>query len=579
MKKILLLIAAVGMTLAAAAQEGAQTTGLRAVFRNGQTFLTWREATPAASYRVYRSTQPFMSVEQLTDGALIATVHEHSSLNLMASINRLALSRVPRDQAYAIPERRYFVISDGAAPLDDATGLYVHTAHADEIAYYAVTAVHEGKELRTLTAANVIASGLRERVEPVTAIAQNEEGDYVHWTDHVGTPHYPAMAPGPGGSFNFRVHGARTGAPRALIGVLHGALFQFNTPDRDRYAKLDGAEGDRAVRVALDQPLVRGRIEGIDLEKLGLAGENRGGGMPPGWQGAEARVLWTLDWVAAHYPVDRARFSLRGESMGGMGSIAIAMNNPERFAAFHAYVPVFGSEQGGGAGVAAMMRFNAYDAVKRAPEREFPFIAVTAGRADHIVRWDDKVEFARFANAQRLGFAFYWDAREHAYENVAIYTPVWGEPGGQPVFDLTRFSLRESYPALANLSANDDIGTHNPLAVRPSERGPLDAPGLGDLVGTINGQFDWTDVVDEPARYEITLRLREVSRRDEATADVTPRRTQQFHPAPGTHCVYRVEGEGKVVAQGEVVADAHGRVEITRVPLTRRGTRLMIEAR
>lgn len=559
------------------AAETAAVRDVRVAFRNGQTFLTWREASATATYRVYRSTEPFTSPEQLNDATLLATVHEHSSVNLMASINRLALSRVPRAETYAIPERNYFVIADGAAPLDEATGLYVHTAKAEERAYYAVTAVQDGEEVKRLDE-NVSTSAVAERVEAVTAIAQNDRGDYVHWTDHIGTPHYPAMAATPGGYYNFRVHGSRSGTPRALIGVLHGALFQFNTPDRERYAKVDGAEGDRAVRVALDLPLLRGSIEGFESEKLRfLGGGGPGSGMPAGWPGAEARVLWTLDWVASHYPVDSDRTALRGESMGGMGSIAIAMSHPDRFAAFHAYVPVFGSEEGGGRGAAAMMRFNAYAAVKREPQRDFPFIIVTAGRADHIVGWDDKLEFARFANAQRLGFVFYWDAREHAYENVQTYRPVWGEPDGAATMDLTRFSLRESYPAVANLSANDDLGTHNPLAVRPAERGPLDAPGMGDLVGTINGQVDWSDIVDEPTRYEITLRLTEVSRRDQATADVVPRRTQRFRPTAGAACHFRVMGRDGAIAEGIVNADAQGRVEIKDARITRDGTRLIVE--
>jgi len=217
--------------------------------------------------------------------------------------------------------------------------------------------------------------------------------------------------------------------------------------------------------------------------------------------------------------------------------------------------------------------------VKRAPATDFPFIVVTAGKADHIVRWDDKVEFARFANAQRLGFIFYWDAREHAYENVAKYTPVWGEPQGRPTIDLTRFSLHESYPAIANLSANDDLGTKNPLAVRPAERGPLDAPGIGDLVGTINGQVDWADIVDTTDCYEITMRLTQLSARNQATADVTPRRAQHFRLEAGRACAWRVESAGRVVAEGAVSADPQGRVEVKGVPLTRSDARLIIQAR
>jgi dienelactone hydrolase len=553
-----------------------QVSQVHAFFREGQTFLTWDEPAPDAQYRVYRSTQPFTSPHQLAETALVATVHEHSSLNLMASINRLALSRVPAGQEYRMPERKNFVIVPGEAPLGESTGLHVYTAKKDETAYYVVTAVHAGAELRTI-GGNCLRTGIAERVEPVGAVAQDDAGDFVHWVDATGTPHYPAMADRPGGAFNFRVHGPRTGAPRALIGVLHGALFQYNTPDAARYAKLDGAEGDRAVRVALDAPLMRGRIEGLDLARFGYGGEARG--MPRGWGDATARVLWTLDWVAAHYPVDPDRVSLRGESMGGIGALSIALAQPDRFAAFHAYVPVVGGGSAGTPATRGLARFSAYDAVRQHPDTDFPYILITAGRADHIVGWDDKVEFARFADTERLGFAFYWDAREHAYENVAKYTPVWGEPAGQPTADLSRFSRRQSYPVLSGLSARDDLGTKNSLAVKPTERGPLDAPGMGDLVGTINGQVDWEreTIVDEAGRYEITLRLLEFSRRDEATADVTPRRTQQFRPAAGDACRFRVEAAGRVIAEGVVTAGAHGRVTVPQVPLTRPGTRLVIE--
>ena len=130
--------------LAMSAQETSQVTALRAEFRHGQTFLTWHEPSPTANYRVYRSTQPFTGANQLTEDTLVATVREHSSLNLMASINRLDLSKVPRTEAYAISRRNYFVVADGAVPLGDDTGLLVLTAYRDEPAYYAVTAVHDG---------------------------------------------------------------------------------------------------------------------------------------------------------------------------------------------------------------------------------------------------------------------------------------------------------------------------------------------------------------------------------------------------------------------------------------------------
>jgi hypothetical protein len=57
----------------------------------------------------------------------------------------------------------------------------------------------------------------------------------------------------------------------------------------------------------------------------------------------EADVMAVLDWVLSVYPIDRAKVTITGASMGGTGTSAIALHHPDRFAAaeplcgYHSY--------------------------------------------------------------------------------------------------------------------------------------------------------------------------------------------------------------------------------------------------
>ena len=142
---------------------------------------------------------------------------------------------------------------------------------------------------------------------------------------------------------------------------------------------------------------------------------------------------------------------------------------------------------------------------------------------------------------------------------------------------VVTFSRRQSFPAVDQLSIDNDPGTVN-FAVRPPARPPLDSPGAGDFVGTFNGAVNWTreTVVDTPQRWEITLNLLPFAKADRATASVTPRRLQQFRVEAGR--TYRFRASGAEPHEGQTVADAHGRITIERVPITKSGVRLAIWA-
>jgi poly(3-hydroxybutyrate) depolymerase len=520
---------------ALATSKASAVSEMRATFQHGQTFVTWKQPAGAAnSYRVYRSNRP---ISTLAPDLLVAEVDGNSSLNLMASINRLELSKVRAPDSYVVPRRVQYVIRDGEPPLETTTGLFVHTAKTTETVFYAVSAGDD---------TSFISTSVDEQPEPTSAVRQNDT-DYTHWTAD-------------GLAYTFRVHAPRGNGPYPLIGVLHGALFQYDTPDRERFAKLDGAEGDTAVRVAMDFPLIRGRIRDINPPAYPA----------PGWQQEKVdRVLWTLDWVAKSFPVDRDRVSLRGESMGALGSLRIALLHPEGFAAIHAYVPPLRPMN-------AISQSSPIAEIRNAAE-ELPYILYTAGRTDHVVGWPPQVEFATAAQASRVGFALYWDKRGHIYD--AAFPATWDEPDGIVVPPLTSFSRKQSFPAISRLSVDSDPGTVN-LAVRPAQRPALDTPGTGDLIGSINGWVDWdrTTIIDTVQRYEITLQLIPAAPSASASADVTPRRLQQFRAKARDHYRYELSSVGKssVLSSGVVAADERGRITVPAVSISKQGTRLVI---
>jgi poly(3-hydroxybutyrate) depolymerase len=109
-----------------------------------------------------------------------------------------------------------------------------------------------------------------------------------------------------------------------LIVALHGMngfpmemlmwLFGHDDPDRDGYWE------DRHPRHDLDT-----------LDAIVVAPDGHFNTMYRDL--GEDDVMRVVDWAEAVYPVDRARVTITGPSMGGIGSAACALHHPDRFAA------------------------------------------------------------------------------------------------------------------------------------------------------------------------------------------------------------------------------------------------------
>ena len=252
------------------------------------------------------------------------------------------------------------------------------------------------------------------------------------------------------------------------------------------------------------------------------------------------------------YQADPDRVYVVGGSMGAWGSMTFASRRPDLFSAVYPDRPRF--RQGNMAGVGTSPTDadtlpdgtpwrDHHDSVRFVSEHreDLPFIGWNIGRNDGFATWQEQLDMVAALTASHHGFAFAWNDGDHSSGSDASTEVMrWYPP--------ERFARDLSYPALGNSSIDDDLGPGDPL--------------LGDRVGGINLGFSWTDPVDEAGRWSIELENALATA--EMTVDVTPRRAQQFHPAPGTSVSFTTSSG----QSGAIDVDGNGLVTVVGVRLT-----------
>ena len=159
-------IALVGLSSAASAQT--PVSGLQAVSRQGQVFITFSEVPGSSlTYQVSRSAQPITSLAGLTP---LAVLPQGSGVNKYTGTN--------------------FIIADLGAPLPNGTGLVVLTSTQTGAFYYAVT---NSSSSALVPGANVTSAPVSEvvwatpgavQIRPTyTDAAGNRVREYFAWED------------------------------------------------------------------------------------------------------------------------------------------------------------------------------------------------------------------------------------------------------------------------------------------------------------------------------------------------------------------------------------------------------------
>lgn len=337
-----------------------QVTGLKAVHRAGQTFITWndpldnfgdkpvtygqlRDVKSTIRYRVYRHAAP-IDAGSLKQAKLLAEVEPLSGFNINGwSFERLVNQALFYDEQTGDLARRApfngwsmtspqggrlvilrLAIEDNK-PLPPGTGLFVNTPAAGK-AFYAVTAVDEGAENTQFSGGNNLAEALEEKAEPAAPVEQPNSGKLGF--DFRGTRHYfvtwvdPPLAPRPM-YFNWSVlvpddckeqrpvelyvHGPGMSYARPPTKLIERSIqicphdFPFSGWYGYNDALMNGKRNDGSVEGGVVHPYTIKRIEAF------------------------------LKWAQGKFPIDPARVY----AVGGDGAAMFALHRPALIAAVY----------------------------------------------------------------------------------------------------------------------------------------------------------------------------------------------------------------------------------------------------
>ncbi len=571
--RTLLLVALCALGSAAPlAAQGPVASEIRAEWRAGQTFVTWRElSAPGKRYRVYRATQALRTAADLERADLLGEVDDQSSRN--------------QGRSLASASEHTWIVAPGGAPLASDQGLFVYTVEGplpsprlraralEPRAWYAVTSVQAGVENRGLVpGANATVVGLSEWPAPPEPVLQSNGADgalYAHWVGNRDTPYQPALAPWPSRGFNFLLQRGTAPGKHGLLLSLHAAGQTYSDGWPHRF------EAPSDVDLLKPSDLVP-----YTSWSFWFGAQEALPGVPSAntrvWNFTQQRLAWTLDAAAALLGErhDPERVYVVGGSMGAIGGMSLLSEYPERFAAAllrnglydltatdyrnpGAFERLFGALSLGlrtRDGLSILERTNASFMAAREPARDWPVIRTLNGRHDETVGWMSAVGMMRGLAAAGRPAVHYFDQRTHNPNGD------W-QPLERALIGRT-CQVRRDRPSLRfdEFSLDDD----------PGHGGRTD----GDEVGAINAYLDY-----EPAsasatetRLDFEVYLRDVGVLDDApagdaTAVLTPCRTGPFRPRPGEAVHFTQRTGGKLVDEHLLFADALGRVRTPAVRL------------
>lgn len=556
------------MVACVSAEASVPTSELQAAARNGQVFLTWKEApTPGGTtFNVYVSDRAILDVTKAKRAG--HHIEPHSARDWWedpASFTKHA----PAGEPFG------FRIQGDGELLDPRSGLFVYTVRQDskERLFFAVTSSDsKGNEDTTIVPGeNSIAGGIAVSPGEITPI----------WL-RGGQPPAPGAGKGKALWLNLHAKGGVVPNMEYLVfgdesmGWREGLPFKFSV-------RIE--QGEVVVRPTDRVWINRRHLEAADGATNAIwtfwYGYNSriydrdlmGGGLPTNY--TERRNQWILDWVRRQYQPDANRWYCSGGSMGGCGTVSFGLRHPEWFAALHARVPIVSytylgknsasrlepscwtgpipAELKTSEGEPLLERMNGVKFVTEA-NADLPFLFLINGRQDGSIPWENNPPFYRALSGARQGFAAYWDNGTHPTSGKAAPDDVkaWEQR-------FRQLRLDESFPAFTHTSSD-----RNPGNGKPDD---------GDIVGWINRGMEWKDVEDAPDHYAITVTAAYAGLTYPVRTDVTLRRVQRFAMKPGDSLSVRI-GDASPV---NLSADAHGRLTIPGATIASRdGVRIII---
>jgi len=560
-----------------------QVRDLKAVSRAGQAFLTFREIEDLSEgkddyswgalikkakgynpeklvpkdeprevrYRVYRADKP-ITPATIGEAELLAEVVPGSRFNTR-QVRRIWTG----EQTPSLLDEKFVAVRlavEPGKPLPSGVGKYVHTVPKDGKGYYAVVVAIDGVE-NTLDVPSV--GPVEEKVAPPEPVMYKEVVSEVRERDKKL-------------QYVQRWYNWYVGPPLSHIPLCYDVVVGFCPERLKKPASLYIHRGHSWI---IEPEPVGPRVtDGLDLAHCSDSpnafwmGINEAchtlKGVEDGkWQPfPQRRQEALIEWLDRAFGIDRERITV---AVGAWGMMEF--ERPDLYANLHGWgMPEVtkgfqawqraGGVWGGTAPYAGrpneenpFWRQDYTRYILENPTKETPFFDIHMGWGAHFTEmgWPPWPRFLRALIDTRRPFVFRWQVRD-----------------GRPAIRKS-----QSLPAFGHCSLDDNPGT-----------GDL---GNGETFGAqVNGYLNWDSesIVDEPARWEMTVWLDKAAPLPQCTVDLTPRRCQKFRPKPGEKLRWtNTPPDEKQAAQsGTVEADAFGLVTLRKLVVTAGRNRVAI---
>lgn len=570
---LLIILCAAGIFLsclfAATHASAYSVSELKATYRSGQVFLTWKcPNTKKLEYKVYRSTIPITLSSQINSTTYLGDVRDSSSKNIRRS--RLKQTNI------------YYKIDEAAAPLTPDRGLYVVTCTDNQLYYYAVTVTNltTGKEVKTIISGqNNLLVPVAETVadpQPVlqdTVIWSTGEvaNEYSMWGNNQNLPHYPAMMDEGSYGFNFNLikRGQATQFPLYVFyeglnatAIVGNGIEPFDDVTNCMIITVDDWLPDPNPNYSTLAG--GGTFWCCYHEKFDIYSKTN----PIPTSGTVRTYMQnvyikTIDWAHKYQPTDTSRTYLIGLSAGGFGALLTAVLIPQKIAGVYVVVSpirlkaVKGDFQKMWGAPPTNLATNIIDPstgntvliwdlldIKKMMRFDknlsFPLIYSIHGKYDLTTGWSDKPAFYDSVQVLGMGGTYYWDQRQHDRTNANFLD-------SETMPDLNLFQTTKSYPAFSHCSVNQNPGNGT--------------PSNGAPWGAINGYLTWDNdnITDEHCNYAINVSVKDfyvggvldANQYNTCFTDITFRRLQKFHPAAGDVIYWQnTDNNGNVIQSG-----------------------------
>ncbi len=590
-----------------------QPSQLKAFYRNGQTFITWREkgdyfvenmdfsqyfsivnANSQIRYNIYRYTSPITSVN-INQAKLIA-----SNINIGSGYNSYIYGKEGADtggarSALDIPR---FVINESLGgwnfgELSLNTGLFVYTAALGDSGnyYYAITLVNNSIENRAdFTAGNSLGTAISENYDANWKPILQNKSNY----SQIFYKTLPQVV-------------AYTYSGEQQFFTRWEATPLTNAPSHPQnYWLVIPSSGSAPYKLDMDLHCWGGSVlgchrlafytDGIYLTSTDFppqswwTGWNENlsvfGSSPPQsqWTGINRfytmhRMLSFIDWMKTQWSIDNNRVMCSGWSMGGSGGKMFCLRYGEVFNYINSWAgigvagnsPVYTSSFIGLFGdparrIPSENGVNTWDDLNMSywlranPSKEVSFVSFSNAKNDAGIGWMQAVEFYQALRDTKRAFTFRWSQEGHENHALDISLYELTDYAGASRID---FQKNKALPAFNSFSLDNNPGNGDPLN--------------GDSVGYINAYQRWdpNTIVDQLNHFEIELWMNS-SINLTGTTDVTLRNLQSLSSSSGKSFDWKLMQGVSIVKQGTVLADQLGLITISKVDLVNNTRRKLI---